>query len=149
MNYEFDVVEVERLTLAVAEAVVSPSEVPKRILDLFDVVYEWLSQSDVHRTGHNYALYRPASSGLQMQVGFPVSARFEDTPSVACIDLGRGRAAHAVHRGEYSGLPNAHARLRAWCDHQEHVLGDLSWEAYGDWDDDPTQLVTDVYIQIP
>ncbi len=81
MNYEFDVVEVERLTLAVAEAVVSLSEVPKRILGLFDVVYEWLTQSGVHQTGHNYALYRPVFSGLQMQVGFPVSARFEDTPS--------------------------------------------------------------------
>ena len=148
MRYEFDVVEVEAVTLAVAEAVVPVSEVPQHILGLFDAAYAWLAQSELDQTGHNYALYRPAAEGLRMQAGFPVSERFEDTESVACVELDAGRAAHTIHQGDYGGLRDANAQLYSWCGQQEHVLGGLSWEVYGDWHDDPAQLVTELYVRI-
>lgn len=149
MSYEFDIVPVTPVVLAVtAPTPVRQDEVPTRITAMFDVVYGWLPTADVAQTGHNYAIYRPASEAMTMQVGFPVSARFEDGDAVKCLEFGSGKAAHTAHHGEYGGIPLAYTQLHAWIDGQSLERAGLSWEVYGDWFDDPAKLVTDIYVQL-
>ena len=56
-----------------------------------------------------------------------------------------GRAAHTIHIGPYDTLPAAFDAIRDWAAREDVRLGDTGWEVYGDWTEDPNQLVTDVY----
>ena len=42
----------------------------------------------------------------------------------------------------------AHDAIHQWVSAQGHKLTGASWEVYGDWSDDPTQLRTDIYYQL-
>ena len=148
MAYEFDIANTPATTLATASAVVRMEEIPLRITGLFDVVYGWLRESGPEHGGHNHALYRPHPDGLLLLVGVPVTAPFDDTEAVRCVELPALRAAHTRHHGEYSGLPAANAALRNWCSERSLALGPLCWEVYGDWHDEPSRLVTDVYFEL-
>lgn len=152
MNHVVDVVQVEPVTLAVAEAFVRQVEIPQRITGLFDVVYGWLrlaAGTGIRQSGHNYAIYdRFGPDGMRMRAGFPVSAAFAPTAMVSCVQFAGGRAVHTTHRGPYSGLRDANAAISAWCSERGLRGGGESWEVYGDWDDDPAKLITDVYVRL-
>lgn len=149
MSYEFDIVEVPPVTLAVYEAFTKQADIPKRITGMFDIVYTWLRESSVKQVGNNYAIYDQfGPEGMRIRVGFPVSESFENGILVHCLELGAVRAAHTRHRGPYSGLPTAHAELNEWCIKQSFNRDQFSWEKYGDWHDDQSKLVTDIYIKL-
>lgn len=84
-----------------------------------------------------------------MQVGFPVSRRFANGAQVRCVEFASGRAAHTTHVGPYSGIPAATDALNAWCAQQRLPLAGVGWEVYGDWNDDASKLVTDIYFRLP
>jgi effector-binding domain-containing protein len=55
-----------------------------------------------------------------------------------------GEAATTLHVGPYDRLGEAHAAIDRWrAEHGREYAG-VSWETYGDWNDDPTQLTTRV-----
>jgi len=142
-------VECEPQLLAVSEALVQQAQISKRIIAMFDIVYGWLPHSGIRQTGHNYAIYQPTPAGLLMQVGFPISERFDDTGAVKCITLKAGRAVHTAHIGEYSALSAAYRRLQAWCAQQAvDTNGKISWEVYGDPSNEPSKNRTDIYILV-
>ena len=144
-----ELVKVDSVTLAVTEAFTKQSEIGARIQGLFDSIYAWLPESGIEQAGHNSALYDQFSAdGMRMRVGFPISKRFVDNREVRCIELSEGRAAHLTHRGAYSGLPAAHNRLLEWCRQHSFQLAGGSWEVYGDWSQDESGLVTEVYIRL-
>lgn len=146
---ECDIVSVEPVTLAVTEAFTKQSEIPARIRGLLDIVYGWRRESGVDQTGHNYAIYDQFSAdGMRMRVGFPVSQHFPDTAQVHCVEFEGGRAAHITHRGPYSELAAAHQQLNEWCAQRSLKRAGESWEVYGDWNEDESQLETDIYIRL-
>ena len=143
------VVPIEPVLLAVTEAELDRREVAPNIRRMFDVVYAWLKAAPVRQAGHNYALYdRGVHRELLVRVGFPVSGPFADTSSVKCIERGAGRAARAVHVGPYSELHRTYAELHAWVRREGLRLGSQSWEVYGDWQDDPSRLETELYLRL-
>lgn len=144
MSYELETTATEAVTLAVTTVDAHPAEVPSRISSLLAPVNEWLQTSGVERTGPAYALYWFVSGGMKIQVGFPVSSRFESSGSVESAALPAGKAAHTVHRGDAGSVIQAHAQLHRWCAQQSHRMGELAWEVFGDQPGDPTH----VYIQI-
>lgn len=149
MSYEFDIVEVPPVTLAVCETFTTQEDIPKRITKMFDIVYTWLREASAKQVGNNYAIYDQfEADGMRMRVGFPVAESFDDRGLVRCLELGATKAAHTRHLGPYSGLPAAHAELNEWCSRQSLDRGGLSWEKYGDWYDDQSKLVTDIYIKL-
>ena len=149
MSYQFDMVEVPPVTLAVCETFTKQKDIPTRITDMLGIVYAWLRESPVRQVGNNYAIYDQfGPDGMRMRVGFPVSAVFKNGNLVRCLELGAVNAAHTRHVGPYTGLPRAHAELNQWCIGQSLNRGEFSWEKYGDWDDDPSKLVTDIYIKL-
>jgi effector-binding domain-containing protein len=149
MSYEFDIVEVQPVTLAVCETFTKQADIPIRITELFDIAYTWLRESSAKQVGNNYAIYDQfGPDGMRMRVGFPVSESFDNASRVHCLELGATKAAHTRHLGPYSGLPTAHAKLNEWCTRQSLNRGEFSWEEYGDWHDDQSKLVTDIYIKL-
>lgn len=148
MTYHFDVVDVQPVTLALTEAEVLLAEVPTRIVGMFDVVYSWSREVGAKQTGQNYALYYLNTDSLLLQVGFPIAGRYPQSDAVRCVDFTGCKAAHTTHLGEYLGLPDAHSKLREWCDEQALGAENPGWEVYGDWSDDPSKLITDVYVRL-
>ena len=146
---ECSIAEVNAIVLAVSEIELAQTDIPAKINRQFDIVYQWIKQAPVQQAGHNYALYdRFSNHGMRMRTGFPVSDRFTGTDLVSCLELPAMRTAHARHRGSYARLGETHRALNAWCDSRKLQRKPLSWEVYGDWFDDESKLVTDIYIQI-
>ena len=149
MSYEFDIVDVPHVTLAVCETFTKQADIPTRITEMFDIVYAWLRESSARQIGNNYAIYDQfGPDGMRMRVGFPVSESFDNGDLVRCLELGTAKAAHTRHLGPYSGLPTAHVELNEWCGRQSLNRGESSLEKYGDWQDDQSKLVTDIYIKL-
>ena len=55
-----------------------------------------------------------------------------------------GTVARTVHYGPYDQLGAAHDAVMAWCREHGHETRLPFWEIYGDWDDDPAKLRTDI-----
>jgi effector-binding domain-containing protein len=147
MTSSVEILQVDSVLLAVTETRVRQAEIPGRIRGQFDIVYSWLRTSAVEQTGHNYAIYDQfTKAGMRMRVGFPISARFEASNEVSCVELPGGRTVHTTHIGPYHQLHAAHTRLNDWCARNAVDAGGMSWEVYGDWNEDESKLVTDIYV---
>ena len=145
-TYDVDIVNVSAVTTAVARERIHPDQISRRIIPLFDRVYEFLKTAPVQQAGDNIALYRNQTrEAMDMEAGVPVTAPFESTATVFCSSLPEGRAAHTVHRGPYSELKGAHEAVQRWSKDQGLALAGPCWEVYDDWNEDPARLQTDVY----
>jgi effector-binding domain-containing protein len=143
MSYDVDIVRAQTVTMAVARATLPLGQISGRIIELFDLVYAFLETAKVKQAGHNIALY--LDNAVDLEVGVPVTAPFEDTATVYCSSLPAGKAAHTVHYGPYSLLGEAHDTVQKGCEDRGLALTGVSWEIYGDWTDDPSLVRTDVY----
>ena len=129
--------------MAVARATLPPGQISEHIIELFDRVYAFLRTAEVKQAGQNIALY--LNNVVDLEVGVPVTAPFEDTATVYCSSLPAGQAAHTVHYGPYSLSGGAHEAVIRWCKDRGLALTGINWEIYGHWKDDPALLRTDVY----
>jgi effector-binding domain-containing protein len=114
-------------------------------------VYTFLKAARIKPSGHNVCLYRNVSDGdVELEAGVQVPAAFESAGPIACSSTPAGRAARALHVGDYAKLGAAWDAVIAWC--KERGLfrpGEVGWELYGDWSDDPAKLTTEVFILVP
>ena len=53
-----------------------------------------------------------------------------------------------TYRGPYSGLAASHSELNRWCVQRSLQLAGESWGVYGDWKEDESQLLTDIYLRL-
>src|SRR4029077_5605373 len=143
MPYEIDIVSTDAVITAVARDTVRLDQISRRIRPLFDQVYDFLKRAPVRQSGDNIALYR--DDAIHLEAGVPVTATFAETPTVHCSSLPAGQAAHIVHFGAYSQLRGAHRAVVEWCAEKGIVLAGPRWEVYGDWNEDPSLMRTDVY----
>jgi len=77
----------------------------------------------------------PASASICRQTAR--TRRGGAAPSMAgrlCI------GAHPHHQ-----LGGAHDAVQVWCRANNHPITGLSWEVYGDWEEDPQKLQTEVF----
>jgi effector-binding domain-containing protein len=149
VNYVFDIVRIEPETLAIIEETIRWDQMSETISKLFNSIYSWLPGAPVEQAGHNHILYNQhGADEVRIRVGFPVSSTFPNRGNVHCMLLENGHAAHTTHTGEYSGLPKALQELNGWCAMQALTLTGDNWEVYGDWNEDPLKLTTDVYQRI-
>jgi effector-binding domain-containing protein len=95
---------------------------------------------------HNVFVYRAeADAPYLVAVGVQVRAPFDSGGEVVCSATPGGEVATAVHVGPYDRLGETHGAVQAWCVEHGRTLSDTSWEVYGDWEEDPAKLRTDVY----
>ena len=98
------------------------------------------------RTEHNVVIYHPGEAGeLTIDAGVEVFGGFEERGAVRRITTPAGEVATVAHFGEYSAMGGAYAALDQWCAANGRRQAGVSWEVYGDWDDDPAKRRTDLY----
>ena len=135
-------------TLAAVRRHVKMGDVPNVFKPALDKVWAYLGQHPGLRTdGHNIMLYHHApnpAEGMNVDFGVEVTHGFQGEGDISCVDTPGGEAAILLHRGPYSGLPAAHAALHQACAASGRKIGSHSWEIYGDWTDDPSQLETEI-----
>jgi effector-binding domain-containing protein len=56
--------------------------------------------------------------------------------------------AHTVRIGPYNALPAVNTQLNEWCAQQALQLSGVSWEVYGDWSEDQSKLVTELFFRL-
>jgi effector-binding domain-containing protein len=113
-----------------------------------DQVWAFLRRhKDLRAGGHNVFLYHhPAQREAPMDVDFGVQVvrPFEGEGEVISTETPAGEVAATVHVGPYDGLGAAHDAVHAWRASSGRSFGGRSWEIYGDWNDDPAKLDTQV-----
>lgn len=148
MSAEVEVIEIQPRLLAAVHRVAAPRDIPKAFKPALDRVWAFLREHPGLRTdGHNVFLYHHVESpsdGMPIDFGVEVTRRFEGEGEVRCVESPGGRAAVLDHRGAYSGIGAAHDAIHAWCARNRQTIGGHSLEVYGDWSDNPSELVTTI-----
>lgn len=113
-----------------------------------DLVWEFLRRHEGLRTdGHNCFLYHhPTHREAPMDIDFGVQVlrQFEGEGEVIYTETPAGEVALATHVGSYEKLGAAHDAIHAWRAATGRAFGGYSWEIYGDWNNDPSKLETQV-----
>jgi len=146
MEYRVEVKTVAEQPIAAARLRTTFKLISKEIGSLLSGPWSFLRQRPGLRTdGHNVAIYWSMAAGGSIEVGVQVVAPFDGTDEVVCSATPAGTVATTAHFGPYDKLGVAHEAVMKWCKENGHQMGMPFWEVYGDWDDDPSKLRTDVF----
>ena len=132
--------------LASVRATVDPERLGDEIRRLLGIV--WAAVRDQHvRAGHNVVIYHGGSGGqLDIVAGVETLSDFIATRDVGRSATPSGEVAWASHYGDYAAMHDAYDAIEVWrrANHRTHA--GVGWEVYGDWDEDPAKVRTDVYV---
>ena len=151
MKYEVAVQSVSSRRVAVVRAWLKWSDLGKRLIPLLDRVYVAVRAGKVFQSGQNVFIYRDGSkAGVTVEVGVEVSSRFEAVDDVLYSETPEGEVAWTMHTGPYAGLGAAHEAVIRWCSEHGRTRSNVWWEIYGDWQEDPESLQTEIfYLLLP
>jgi effector-binding domain-containing protein len=148
VNYEIKQFAATPELIAAVNARVPRGRVGQYFGASLDKVWQFLRQNPGLRTdGHNYFLYYHSESDAQfvsVDFGVQVIRSFDNDGDVRCVMTPEGEAVSVVHRGPYDQLHAAHTFIHDWCRNNNRMIGDFSWELYGDWNNDVSKLETTV-----
>jgi effector-binding domain-containing protein len=149
VKYEVAVKSVSSRRVAVVRAWLKWSELGKRLIPLLDRVYVAVRAGKVFQSGQNVFIYRDGSKdGVTVEVGVEVSSRFEAVDDVLYSETPEGEVAWTVHTGPYTGLGAAHEAVIRWCSEHRRTRSNVWWEIYGDWQEDPESLQTEIFYSL-
>ena len=145
--YEISVKEVPEQLLAAARRRTTFARISGEIGRLLEPVWALIKteRPDLRKGGHNVALYWDETGDGSIEVGVQVVKRFEATDAVVSSATPAGPVATTAHFGPYHQLGLASDAVRAWCQKNGYALAGPFWEVFGDWEDDPAKLRTDVF----
>jgi effector-binding domain-containing protein len=102
------------------------------------------------RCAHDRAVRRerdgllPTEYGeVNIEIGIEIVREFEAICDVACSATSAGTEATLVQTGSDSALPASLRAVIEWSRKNGRRLAGVSWEVYGDWNDDPAQWRTE------
>ena len=132
--------------LAVVRRRLKWSELGSNLLPLLDRVYFQVRAGKIAQSGHNVFVYSDATKdSVTAEVGIEVSGPFEAIDNVVYSSTPFGEVASTLHIGPYTNLGGAYDALAQWCREHNRPLAATYWEVYGDWNDDPAKLETEVF----
>ncbi len=148
MEYAVTVHHATAQPLAAVRDRMSARDIPGRFRLSLDKVWAYLRAHPGLRTdGHNVFLYRhdmDSAGAMTIDFGVEVARAFEGEGDIRCVMTPEGEVASTIHVGAYAGLKRAHEAVHAWIGDSGRSVGGWSWEIYGDWNDDPQKLETQV-----
>jgi len=146
LSYEVTIDAVTERPLAAARQRTTFKKIAREIGDLLGRPWAFIKEHPGLRTdGDNVAIYWDESGEGSIEVGVQVTRSFEGTDDVTCSATPAGTVARTAHFGPYDQLGPAHRAVRDWCKHNGREIALPFWEVYGDWNDDPSKLRTDVF----
>jgi effector-binding domain-containing protein len=143
MAYQVHIEHVEAQLTGVVRLRADPSAFAQVVPQTCGEVWTFFRSSGLPRPGRHLALYLDCKGNIE--VGAEVGQPFTGNGRVVCSSTPAGRVATTAHLGSYSRLGAAHDAVLKWCADHGHALAGVSWEVYGHWTDDPSQLRTDVF----
>lgn len=153
MEYNIKKREVAQRVVACAISQATIQNIGDKIGELLPQVYDVLQVINIQQFGNNIVIYWDkeddclllTEQGIHIDVGVQVDKAFEPVGQVRCSATPAGVVATTTHIGSYQQLPSAHAAIRNWCKENGYFIAGVNWEVYGDWNDDPTKLMTEVF----
>jgi effector-binding domain-containing protein len=107
------------------------SELPAFFGRAYEAALRVVRQQRAAPVGPPFARYDgPPDETVDVEAGFPVSSRIEDSDGVVASTLPGGRAAEAVHVGPYETLARTYAEIEQWMLGQGLRPGPVMWETY-------------------
>ncbi len=146
MQYEIKIHSVTTRHLAVVRRRLKRSELGENLIPLLDRVYTQVHAGKILQSGQNVFVYKDNSKEhVTVEVGVEVAGRFEKVEDVVYSSTPAGEVASTLHIGRYSDLGRAYDALTRWCQEHHRAQMNVCWEVYGDWEEDPAKLQTDVF----
>ena len=105
-----------------------------------------LSPEDGPEVWRNAFLYLDDTPTVE--IGVLVSGSFEPHGRVVASQLPGGAVATAVHRGDYAEMGRSHQAVNDFIAANGLVRLGPSWEIYGHWREDPSELETEIYYLV-
>jgi len=148
MEYAVAFYRVEAAPLAAVRRRMPAAHIPTRFREALDKVWGFLGKNpELRNDGHNVFLYRhdlDSDGAMTIDFGVQVTRLFEQDGEVFCAMTPAGEVAATTHRGPYGRLGEAHKAVQVMIAKSGRQTGGLSWEVYGDWNDDDAKLETEV-----
>lgn len=139
-------VNVQPRPLAAVRVTTTLSKWPNQFMNELNKVYEAVRAGKIRQTGQNVMVYRPRSDGrVDIECGVEVDARFETAGEVEYCETPGGPALTTTHIGPYHKLRSSHQAVIEWGRNNGRQLSGVCWEVYGDWEEDPAKLRTDIF----
>lgn len=141
------IIDLEPLTGAGIEVYAKWSDLASTIRAAFDRLYKPGALAPGH--GHNIILYaNEAKEGATLTIGV-----LDRQPGGADLDvkpahIPGGRVITAAHMGDYAKMKDTYDVLHAEVKAKGLRRIPMSLEVYGDWDDDPAKVRTDLYLYL-
>jgi len=150
VTYEFRVLKTpERQMMAIHDQA-RGGELPQKIIGNLDKVWAYLRANGA-ATVHNVVVYRNfdrATGVTTIDVGVQVNSALPGHGAIVPATTPGGLVVTTTHVGPYDKLGDASSALHDYCQTHAHPIAGPTWEEYGDWNDDPTQLRTDVFVLV-
>jgi effector-binding domain-containing protein len=133
-------------SLAVVRVTTALAQWPRQFMHALDKVYEVVKAGRVRQTGQNVMVYRPRDNNqVDIECGVETEGRFESVGEVVYSETPSGLAVAIAHIGPYERLRTSHKAVAEWSHHHGYQLTGICWEIYGDWNEDPSELRTDIF----
>ena len=146
MHTEIAVVEARSRPLAAVRVTTVLSRWPGQFRKALDKVYEAARAGKVQQSGQNVMVYRPRGDGrVDIECGIEAAAKFDAFGEVLYCETPAGLAVTAAHIGPYQELGASHRAIKEWSRKNGHLLTGICWEIYGDWEEDPAKLRTELF----
>jgi effector-binding domain-containing protein len=147
MGYAVRTEHADARTMAAIRSQTSQANLGSEIVRLLDVVWPVLREQGGARPDHNVVVYHGVTGGLlTIDVGVELLGSFVPHGDVRLAATPAGEVATTTHVGAYSDMGAAYSALDQWCSANERRPAGVNWEVYGDWEDDPAKLRTDVFF---
>jgi effector-binding domain-containing protein len=150
MALEVQQTVVEAVPLAAVGGWTPLGQLSTAIRGRLDKVYAYLRAGGIAPLGHNVVVYKGARGAgpaleLMIEVGVQTPAPIAGDGEMIATETPGGAVALAAHIGPYDGIAATGRAVEA----QIAALGlkraGVSWEVYGDWEEDTAKLRTDLY----
>ena len=150
MSYEFRVLQTPERQLMAIHDQARGGELPQKIRDNLAKVWAYLRANGAS-TAHNVVVYRVfdlVNGVMTIDVGVQVESTLPGDGVIVPVTTPGGLVATTVHIGPYDNLGDASSALHEFCKSHDHPIDGPTWEEYGDWNDDPAKLRTDVFVRV-
>ncbi|HUA62931.1 MAG TPA: GyrI-like domain-containing protein [Verrucomicrobiae bacterium] len=132
--------------LAVVRVTTVLANWPREFVEHLNKVYTAIKGGRVRLHGQNVMVYHPRHDGqVDIECGVETDGPFDAAGDVVYSQTPAGRAVTVVHIGPYSLLGKSHGAIAEWSRAHGHMLDGTCWEIYGDWEEDPARLRTDIF----
>lgn len=146
MTREIAIIDARPRPLAAVRVTTVLSKWPSEFRHTLNKVYEAVHAGHVRQCGQNVMVYRHRQDGkVDIECGIETAGKFEPIGEVVYCETPSGMTATVAHIGPYQQLGVSHDAIGDWSRQNGHHLTGICWEIYGDWNENPAELRTDIF----